>query len=100
MMAWTPELIKLFEDMKVSITLSPILARYDPSKPKFLKIDWSAEEMGWILMQPADDEVSTAAAKLLLDTVECSFNLTKGSARLHPTGFGSRSCTLQESEYH
>ena len=56
--------------------------------------------MGWILMQPADDEVSTAATKLLRDTGECSFDLTKGGARLRPTVFGSRSCALQESKYH
>ena len=39
MMAWTPDLIKLFEDMKVSINSSPILAQYDSSKPTFLKTD-------------------------------------------------------------
>ena len=34
-MAWTVELIKLFEDIKISITSSPVLARYDTSKPTF-----------------------------------------------------------------
>ena len=56
--------------------------------------------MGWILMQPTDDEISTMATKLLLDTGECSFDLTKSGACLRPTGFGSRSCTLQEIKYH
>jgi len=99
-MAWTVELIKLFEDIKISITSSPVLARYDPSKPTFLKTDWSAEGMGWIMMQPADDAESTAATTLLLKTGECKFDLTKGGARLRPTGFGSRCCLPQERKYH
>ena len=51
-------------------------------------------------MQPADDDESIAATKVLLETGECTFDLTRGGARLRPTGFGSRSCTLQESKYH
>ena len=90
MMVWTPALIELFEDIKKRITLSPVLARYDPSKPKFLKTNWNAEGMGWIMMQPADDEESVAATALLLSTGECKFDLTKIGARLRPTGFSSR----------
>ena len=55
LMAWPPDLIKLFEDMKKCITSMPILARFNPTKPVFLKIDWSVEGMDWILMQPTDD---------------------------------------------
>ena len=91
-MAWTQELIELFNDIKVCITSSPVLARYDPAKPTFLKTDWSAEGMGWIMMQPADDDESVAATKIVLETGECIFDLTKNGARLRPTGFGSRAC--------
>ena len=45
-LAWTHELIQLYTDIKMSITSSPVLARYDPDKPTFLKIDWSAEGIG------------------------------------------------------
>ena len=38
-MAWTPDLISLFEELKVTITSSPVLARFDPLRPPFLKID-------------------------------------------------------------
>ena len=100
MIAWTPALIKLFEDVKVCVTSSPVLARYDPSKPTFLKTGWSAEGTGWVLMQPADDAKSIVASKLLLKTGECLFGLTKGGAQLRSTGFGSRSCIPQESKYH
>ena len=41
------------------VTVSPVLARFDPLKPTFLKTDWSAEGMGWILMQPTDYVEST-----------------------------------------
>ena len=34
-MAWTPELIDLFNNIKVCITSSPVLARCDPDKPIF-----------------------------------------------------------------
>ena len=34
-MAWTVDLIKLFDDIEFSITSSPVLSRYDPSKPIF-----------------------------------------------------------------
>ena len=99
-MAWTQESLELFNDIKICITSSPVLARYDPAKPTFLKTDWSAEGMGWIMMQPADDDESIAATKILLETGECLFDLTKNGARLRPTGFGSRACLPQESKYH
>ena len=89
LLAWTPNIITLFHDIKVSITSSPVLARYDPSKPTFLKNDWSAKGMGWIFMQPADNEESIRATTPLLETGECLFDLTRGAARLQPTGFGS-----------
>ena len=95
-MAWSPALIELFDDIKVCITSSPVLARYDPSKPTFLETDWSAEDMGWIIMQPVCDAESIAATAHLNSTGECKFDLTKSGARLRPTGFGSRSCLPQE----
>ena len=54
--SWSPELVKLFSDLKICITSSPILARFDTTRPTFLKTDGSSEGMGWILIQPADDE--------------------------------------------
>ena len=99
-MAWTMNLVTLFEELKIGITSSPILARFDADKPTFLKTDWSAEGMGWILMQPADDEESIAATKLLKETGECKFDLCMNGARLKPIFFGSRSCNDMERKYH
>ena len=52
------------------------------------------------MMQPAGDDESVAATKTLLETGECLFDLTKSSARLRPTGFGSRACLSKESRYY
>ena len=90
LVAWTPYLISLFEELKITITSSPVLARFNPGKPTFLKTDWSAEGIGWILMQPADDAESTKATKTLLKTGECLFDLCKDGARLRPIKFVSR----------
>lgn len=81
-MEWTPEHIQLFEDLKQCITSSAVLARYDPNKPTFLKTDWSAEGMGWILMQPADDKGPQRAMKILLETGKCLFDLSPEGPRL------------------
>ena len=92
-MAWFLKLVELFKDIKTAITSSPVLARYDPSKTTFLKSDWSAEGIGYILMQPANDKASVEATGLLLKTGECLFDTTKSGARLQPILFGSRCCT-------
>ena len=74
--AWTPTLVKLFAYLKVFITSAPVLARFDTTLPTFLKIDWSSECMGWILMQPANDNESQAVSKKLLASGECLFDLS------------------------
>ena len=99
-MSWSPQLIHLFEDIKVCITSSPVLERYDPDKLTFLKKDWSAEGMGWIMMQPANNAESIRATEILRKTRECLFDLTRNGARLQPTGFGSRFCLEQEKKCH
>ena len=62
--AWTPDLVKLFADLKVCVTSSPVTARFDPSKPTLKKTDWSSKGMGCIIMKPVDDEESTKAIAL------------------------------------
>lgn len=98
--AWTPEFVKLFSDLKSCITSSPVLARFDPAKPTFFKTDWSSEGMGWILMQPADDEESKIAMDHLQVTGNCLFDLSLKGARLKPVVFGSRSCSGNEHNFH
>ena len=99
-LAWTSELLELFNNMKKAITSSPMLARFDPDKPVFLKTDYSAEGMGWILMQPADDSESKSALRELRSTGNCSFDLSLEGPRLQPIAFGSRACGDLESKWH
>ena len=43
LMAWTPQLITLFSELKHGVNSSSVLTRFDPDKPTFLKTDWSSE---------------------------------------------------------
>ena len=56
--------------------------------------------MGWILMQPTDDDESVAASIHLLKTGVCLFDISLGGARLKPVAFGSRSCNDNERNFH
>ena len=69
-------MITLFNELKGCITSSLILARFDPDKFAFLKIDRSSEGIGWILMKPTDDEDYVAAAACLKKTSNCLFDLS------------------------
>ena len=62
LIVWTPALVKLFADLKVCITSAPVLPRFVTTLPTFLKRDWSSEGVGWILMQPVNDNESQAAS--------------------------------------
>ena len=70
-LAWSPTLIDLLEQCKDNIITSTLLLRYDSSKPVFLKIDWSAGGIGYILMQPANLHESLIATTQLEFTSEC-----------------------------
>ena len=98
--SWTTPLVSLWHELKVGITSSPCLARYDSAKPCFLKTDWAGTGMGWILMQPDDSDASAAALALLRSDGICNFDVTMSGARLRPIRFGSRSCTERERHYH
>jgi hypothetical protein len=43
--SWMSSLVSLWHELKVGITSSPCLARYDSSKPCFLKTDWAGTGM-------------------------------------------------------
>jgi hypothetical protein len=100
LMAWSPDLITLFNEVKVMVTSSPVLARYNPKLPTFLKTDWSALGMGWILMQPDDSKESLSALETLNSTGEVLFDVTMDGPRLRPIAFGSRACTDTEKHFH
>jgi hypothetical protein len=98
--AWTPPLSLLFDEVKLGVTSSPCLARYDRNKLTFLKTDWSADGFGSILMQPDDSPASVAATQRLVEDGVCDFDLTLKGARSRPVRFDSRKCTEQERHFH
>ena len=77
---WTQERISLFHQFKADITSSPCLARYDSNKPCFIKTDWSATGMGFILMQPDDSDASKEALVNLTDQADADFDATSNGA--------------------
>ena len=98
--AWSEDLKALFEELKDLVTSSPLLIRYDPMKPVFLKTDWSSYGMGFILCQPDNSKESVEAIKKLEENQECLFDLSSDGVRLQPLAFGSKSCTEAESHFH
>ena len=90
-MAWTSYLITLFDNCKTNLIASPLLLYYDSLKPAFLKTDWSAGGIGYILMQDGDSPHSLAAVKVLEGTGECAFDVSLNIPRLRSVFFGSRS---------
>ena len=99
-MAWSKDLIYLFEALKKDLTTEPVLARYDSTKPIFLKTDWSSLGMSFILMQPGNDKKSDEASKSLLENGTCNFDVSHDGPRLRPISSGMRKCTDSESHYH
>ena len=100
LMAWSPDLIELFQDIKRMITSLPLLARFNPAKPGFLKTDWSASGMAWILMQPDDSEKSKAATELSTTKGVNQFDASMDRPRLIPIRFESRACLDKEKWFH
>ena len=98
-MAWTPCLITLFDHCKYHLVSSPLLLRYDSSKPVFLKTDWFASGIGYILMQADDSPQCLKAVQILENTGDCLFDLYLGGPRLRPV-FLSRSNQPYEEHYH
>ena len=93
-------LIELFESCKDHIITSPLLQRYDSSKPTFLKTDWSAGGMEYILMQPDNSPESLAAIFHLESTGKCLFDCKYSGPRLMTVVFNSRTNLDHEKHYH
>ena len=73
-MAWNPQRIMLFYELKHDVTSYPVLTWFDPDKPTILKTYWSSERMSWIIMQAATDKESQHASTVLKYTGTCLFD--------------------------
>ena len=63
LLAWSPQLIEVFNNYKTNLIILPLLLRYDSSKTSFFKTDWSTGDMWYILIQPENSPESVAAIK-------------------------------------
>jgi hypothetical protein len=97
---WTEYRTTLFDSMKTALTSPPLLRRFDSSRPVFLKTDWSAAGMGFVLMQPDGREESTKAMTTLQAREDNAFDSAMSGAHLKPVRFGSRKCNDREEHYH
>ena len=73
---WSPSNISIFIAYKINLVSSPLLLRYDSSKPFFLKTGWSANGIVNIIMQPNNCSESFRALQVLEDISDCSFELS------------------------
>lgn len=97
---WTESNKDLFHQLKKAIVSSPCLARYDASKPCFLKTDWSATGMGYVLMQPDTSSLADTIINHWDDIAAGQLETSLNGARLRPIVFGSRRCTTKECHFH
>ena len=73
LVAWPPWYILLFNIYKSKLVSSPSLLHYNSFKLVFLKTDWSASGMGYILMQLDNSPESLIVIKYLSKTEDCGF---------------------------
>ena len=97
---WTDELKNVFTSLKRDVTSSPVMARYDSSKPYFLKTDWSSRVMSFILMQPDNSAASVLALEELRATGVNKFDTAMDEPCLQPINAGCQLCTESESHHH
>ena len=90
-MVLPPSNTSIFVACKSNLVSSPLFLRYDSSKPAVFKTDWSANRMGYILMQPDNRSKFLRALKILEDSGDLYFDLSLEGPRVHPVLFGSRS---------
>jgi len=100
LMAWSPHLIQLFQDIKRMITSSPLLVWFNPAKPVFLKTDWSASGVVWIMQPDHSPSSAVTATKLLREKGTNQFNATMDGPRLFPVRFGSNTFLDKERWFH
>ena len=99
-MNWTPSLIKMFCSCKSNLVTSPLLLRYDSSRPTFLNTNCSAGGMDYILMQPGDSLDSFASIDHSAATGEYLFDISLDGPRLRHVLFGSRANLSYEHNHH
>ena len=89
-----------FAYLRDAVLEYPILIRANPAKRFYLKTDFSALGMGYVLCQPDDSEEALKAMQEEDAGGKCQFDLCLSKLRLHPVLFGSRKCLNNERYFH
>eukprot|EP00970_Alexandrium_tamarense_P020839 scaffold15742_cov228-Alexandrium_tamarense.AAC.1 len=100
---WTDACAEAWAFIKNSILSDPCLKRYDHRRRFYLKYDFSAFGMGYIGMQPDDDDDSIAAMTREIAGGPCEFLISKdlsAAPRLRPVCMGSRRNKGYEKKLH
>ena len=97
---WSLEAAAAWDDMRHAVLKDPCLRRYDHRKLLVLRTDFSAEGMGYVACQPADDEESLSAMHKCLQGGSFDFMTKDSTAQLHPVAFGCHRTRGNEKRLH
>jgi len=98
--SWTDEAQTTFDDLKQSILCDPCLRRFDYRKLTVLRTDFSARGFGYVVCQPANDNILTAMAAQFMSGNGFDFMGKENIGILHPVAFGSRRTRGNEKRFH
>jgi hypothetical protein len=97
---WTDKAQTAFCKLQQSILCDPCLKRFDHSKLTVLCTDFSAIGFGFVLCQPADDDILTAMAAQFMSGNRFDFMGKENAGTLHPVAFGLRRTRGNEKRLH
>ena len=97
---WSKDAEAAWDDMRHVVLKDPCLRRFDYRKLLVLRTDFSAEGMGYVACQPADDEASLSAMHKCLQGGTFDFMTKDSTAQLHPVAFGCRRTRGNEKRLH
>jgi len=81
---WSKEAAAAWDNMRHAVLKDPCLRRYDHRKLLVLRTNFSAEGMGYVACQPADDEASQSAMHKCRQGGTFDFMTKDSTAQLHP----------------
>ena len=97
---WSDAAQNAFDDMRTAIISDPCLQRFDYRKPVIIRTDFSAWGLGYVLLQPGNDDASLQASQDYWDGKGFTFMTKDSKAVLYPICFGARKCRGNKVRLH
>jgi hypothetical protein len=88
--SWTDEAQTMFVELKQSILCNTCLRRFDHCKLTVLCTDFSAQGFGYVVCQPANNNILMAMVAQFMSGNVFDFMGKDNKGILHPMAFGSR----------